>query len=189
MCQAAVEAVLKGAPITPIASNAAVTSDGPPLKAYNIRHLSKGESSAAANDPHQVKASRRFKCRADQEKSLKPCTGAADKAVRSPSHESSLSHQSMELRVNAADVESMVSEETAEASLLSRIEGESSPERADELAGARCPVEESELRLELTLGKETVARASHTVPVKKRRFDDGGLTDCGACKMELELLV
>ncbi|KAJ1391418.1 LOB domain-containing protein [Sesbania bispinosa] len=63
LCQAAVEAVLKGAPITPITSEAAANGRGPPLKAYDIRHVSKDENSAAAsNETHQrVKTRSRVK--------------------------------------------------------------------------------------------------------------------------------
>ncbi|KAF7811251.1 LOB domain-containing protein 41-like [Senna tora] len=53
-CQSAVEAVLKGVPITPINSDAAVTERGPPLKAYDIRHVSKDENSAASKESESV---------------------------------------------------------------------------------------------------------------------------------------
>ncbi|XP_056842246.1 LOB domain-containing protein 41 isoform X2 [Raphanus sativus] len=48
LCQAAVEAVMKGEPITEMATDAATNGQGPPLKMYDIRHISKDESSAVA---------------------------------------------------------------------------------------------------------------------------------------------
>ncbi|KAK7295796.1 hypothetical protein RJT34_18708 [Clitoria ternatea] len=59
LCQAAVEAVLKGAPITPITSEAAANGRGPPLKAYDIRHVSKDENSAASNETQQQRVKTR----------------------------------------------------------------------------------------------------------------------------------
>ncbi|XP_061348632.1 LOB domain-containing protein 40-like isoform X3 [Gastrolobium bilobum] len=73
LCQAAVEAVLRGAPITPITSEAAASGRGPPLKAYDIRHVSKDENSAAG---------------------WTGCCATEEVLNRSASHESSLSHQS-----------------------------------------------------------------------------------------------
>lgn len=204
LCQAAVEAVLKGQPITSITSEAAADGHGPPLKAYDIRHVSKDENSAASNEPKQAKTRYRFKRSVVKPKaskvgsgsgsgaddSAKPsCAGCcADEFNRSTSHESSLSHQS-EAAANvdgeSKETESMVSSETAEAELLFRPEPESARKRSE-------PVQEGELALELTLGLEPQSRAHHVVPVKKRRIDAYGLggrssADDGACKMELGL--
>lgn len=204
LCQAAVEAVLKGQPITSITSEAAADGHGPPLKAYDIRHVSKDENSAASNEPKQAKTRYRFKRSVVKPKpstvgsgsgsgaddSAKPsCAGCcADEFNRSTSHESSLSHQS-EAAANvdgeSKETESMVSSETAEAELLFRPEPESARKRSE-------PVQEGELALELTLGLEPQSRAHHVVPVKKRRIDAYGLggrssADDGGCKMELGL--
>lgn len=188
LCQAAVEAVLKGAPITPIASEAAANGHGPPLKAYDIRHVSKDENSAASNDHQRVKT----RCRARRvvkPKPSKPELGSAAEPVRvegndreeekrgkwsecyadqelmnrSTSHESSLSHQSEVAVVDgeSKETESMVSVETAEASLLLRAE------TGNESGGVEDGVE-----LELRLGLEPVARANHVVPMKKRRIEE-----------------
>ncbi|KAL4384435.1 hypothetical protein GQ457_15G015460 [Hibiscus cannabinus] len=105
LCQDAVEAVLKGAPITPIASEAAANGEGPPLKAYDIRHVSKDENSAASNDVQRVK-------RATKPKVPEPRCHEDEgfEGNRSTSHESSLSHQS-ELAVmdgESKETESMI---------------------------------------------------------------------------------
>ncbi|XP_015880531.3 LOB domain-containing protein 41 [Ziziphus jujuba] len=208
LCQAAVEAVLKGTPITPINSEAAANSHGPPLKAYDIRHVSKDENSAASNDHQKVKTRCRFKrsavvkpkprksggfrsvsdsacCEAANPKWASYCT-VTDELNRSTSHESSVSHQSEAVNLDgeSKETESMISVETAEASLF-RTEPELAP-KSDE------PVQEGELALELTLSLEPVSRAHHVVPVKKRRIEasgsvGGSTADDGACKMELGL--
>ncbi|KAJ8485451.1 hypothetical protein OPV22_017936 [Ensete ventricosum] len=66
LTQAAVEAVLKGAPIVQIPSETAASTPTPPLKAYDIRHVSKdpgpGGWARAAAELHQInKAGSRFK--------------------------------------------------------------------------------------------------------------------------------
>ncbi|XP_004304129.1 PREDICTED: LOB domain-containing protein 41-like [Fragaria vesca subsp. vesca] len=206
LCQAAVENVLKGQPITPITSEAAANGHGPPLKAYDIRHVSKDENSAASTDPQKAKTRYRFKRSAVKPKPNKTGSGSGvedaaaarfeakpywvgDEFNRSTSHDSSLSHQSEAANVDgdSKETESMVSSETAEASLLFRAEPESSPRKRT------APVQESELALELTLGLESSSsRAPHVVPVKKRRveasgFCGGSSSGDGACKMELGL--
>nr|XP_043618040.1 LOB domain-containing protein 41 [Erigeron canadensis] len=65
LCQNAVEAVLNGAPITQITSDTAETNNGPPFKAYDIRHISKetnNNSSCSTDHLHRVVKTRgRFK--------------------------------------------------------------------------------------------------------------------------------
>ncbi|XP_068303444.1 LOB domain-containing protein 41-like [Pyrus communis] len=207
LCQVAVEAVLKGQSITPITSEAAANGHGPPLKAYDIRHVSKDENSAASNDPQKVKTRYRFKrsavkpktnkvgsgsgsgCGSGADESAKPSwTGcSADKFNRSMSHESSLSHQSEAAATvdgDSKESESMISSETAEAELFFRAEPESARKRTES-------VQDGELALELTLGLQPQSRANHVVPVKKRRIEAGfgGVSpaDDGACKIELGL--
>ncbi|XP_061369066.1 LOB domain-containing protein 41-like [Gastrolobium bilobum] len=180
LCQAAVEAVLKGSPITPITSDAAAFGRGPPLKAYDIRHVSKDENLAALHEGHRVKTRSRFK-RTGSGAIIKPKTlkgteaGSSEPDVenRSASHESTLSRQS-----EAAMAESVVSVET---SILFHDEPESNvkvSDRADESGG--------DVGLELTLGFEPDSRAHHVIPMKKRRIE---LKDweSGSCKMELGL--
>lgn len=61
LCQAAVEAVLEGAPITPVPSELVGSSMSPPFKVYDIRHVSKDENSAASDRLHKVQSRNRFK--------------------------------------------------------------------------------------------------------------------------------
>ncbi|KAF8010206.1 hypothetical protein BT93_J0980 [Corymbia citriodora subsp. variegata] len=206
LCQTAVEAVLKGLPITPIASEAAANSHAPPSRVYDIRHVSKDETAAAVADLHRVRARCRFKRSGAKARSASSGSGSASAAAaeesapvqdepakcsddepnRSTSHESSLSHQSEVVAAAAAgaanaegdskETLSAVSEETAEPPMLFRA---AEQEPVDD----RRPGGAEEIGLELTLGFEPVARANHVVPVKKRRFEDYG----ASCKMELGL--
>ncbi|KAG6777480.1 hypothetical protein POTOM_017303 [Populus tomentosa] len=199
LCQAAVEAVLRGASITQINSETAANAQGPPLKAYDIRHVSKDENSAASNDANRV----RTRCRVGRvvkPKASKPACGGnglgsivvdmsatRDGLTRSTSHESSVSHQS-ELAMADGESketdESMMSVETAEDSLLFRSEPESKSDLATQDAASN---EIAGLGLDLALGLEPVSRAHHVVPVKKRRIEALGSSDIDTCKMELGL--
>ena len=198
LCQAAVENVLKGAPITPITSEAAASGRGPPLKAYDIRHVSKDENSAAASNETQhqrVKTRSRVKRPlannnakpksttnennnnkgtelGSAEPSLVACEWTEEVMNRSGSHDSTLSHQSE--AANAVESESILSAET---SILFRDEPESNPKRLDRT---------DDVGLELTLGFEPVSGAQHVVPVKKRRIDLKDFSG-SSCKMELGL--
>ncbi|KAF5748021.1 hypothetical protein HS088_TW05G00753 [Tripterygium wilfordii] len=188
LCQAAVEAVLKGAPITPINSEAAANGNEPPLKAYDIRHVSKDENSAASNDLHRVKTRCRVKRAVIKPKAIKPVpvnetpnwrASYMEELNRSTSHESSVSHQSVGANVvdgESKETESMISVETAEPSMLFLADPESGVDRNE---GAR---NGTDLGLELTLGLEPLSREHHVIPVKKRRTE---AYDVDACKMEL----
>ncbi|WKA03809.1 hypothetical protein VitviT2T_021896 [Vitis vinifera] len=189
LCQAAVEAVLKGEPITQITSEAAATGQGPPLKAYDIRHVSKDENSAA-NDLHRAKNRCRFKRSGVRAKSgNKAGTNSvaeskqgmnrgslADELNRSTSHDSTVSHPSEPHTVEGESREtvSMVSVETAEPSFLFRAEQKrvQKPEKREENRG---------LELELTLGLG---------PIQSERYMSGktggyGPSDGEGCKMEM----
>lgn len=190
LCQAAVEAVLKGAPITPINSEAAATGDGPPLKAYDIRHVSKDENSVASNDGganRRVKTRCRFKRSAVKAKGSKGIDSTVDESTRrfcstelnrSSSGESSLSHQSdsRHLENESKETESMISVETAEVSpppmpsVLFRSES-SSVLKSTGQDGGVVAIPQSELALELTLGMEPALRAQHVIPMKKRKIE------------------
>lgn len=199
LCQAAVEAVLKGAPITPITSEAAASGRGPPLKAYDIRHVSRDENSAASNETQQQRVKTRSRVKrsvaklkpAGEEKnggkraescSAEPVEEARGGAGRvgwtgevlnrsgSHDHESSLSHQS-EAANAAAEGESKESE-----SIVSVETAENSVLFRNEPESNRKRVDrtgessEDHVGLELTLGFEP-ARVHHVVPVKKRRIE------------------
>ncbi|XP_050226618.1 LOB domain-containing protein 40 [Mercurialis annua] len=201
LCQAAVESVLKGIPVTPINSEAAANGHGPPLKAYDIRHVSKDENSAASNEPIRVKTRcrvrRAMKPKASdggiginetKNSNSKPGTGL----TRSLSHESSVSHQSELAMVDgdSKETESMISVETAEVSLLFRAEPESAAkgnEGISEDHGSSSTEMVVGLGLELTLGLEPASRASHVVPVKKRKIESSCYSDDDTCKIELGL--
>ncbi|KAL2335280.1 hypothetical protein Fmac_016493 [Flemingia macrophylla] len=165
LCQAAVEAVLKGEPITPITSEAAASGQAPPLKAYDIRHVSRKETSEKETRKTKTRSKRTggtlFKPKASKGTRFEPETA---------SHESGLSHLSEAAAAAAMskESESVVSAET------SNMFGEE-PE-SDEGTG--------EIGLELTLGFEPVSRF---VPMKKRRIElsCGGLAENEPCKAEL----
>ncbi|KAG6779181.1 hypothetical protein NC652_011086 [Populus alba x Populus x berolinensis] len=199
LCQAAVEAVLRGASITQINSETAANAQGPPLKAYDIRHVSKDENSAASNDANRV----RTRCRVGRvvkPKASKPSCGGnglgsivadlsatRDGLTRSTSHESSVSHQSELAMVDGESKEtdeSMMSVETAEDSLLFRSEPESKSDLATQDAASN---EIPGVGLDLALGLEPVSRAHLVVPVKKRRIEAPWSSDIDTCKMELGL--
>ncbi|KAK2652230.1 hypothetical protein Ddye_012086 [Dipteronia dyeriana] len=204
LCQTAVEAVLKGAPITPINSEAAAIGQGPPLKAYDIRHVSKDENSAASAD--RVKTRSRIKRVVKPKASKVAEFGSVDDSVRrhqekcyademnngSTSHESSLSHQS-ELAVvenESKESGSMVSEETAEpASLLFLPESESGSKTNDRVNPDWCGGGGAiGVGLELTLGLDPVpSRAQHVVPVKKRKLEGSGSCEGDTCRVKLGL--
>ncbi|CAL5326005.1 unnamed protein product [Camellia sinensis] len=179
LCQKAVEAVLKGAPITRIESEDAERNNGPPLKAYDIRHVSKGDS-AGSSDLHRVRTRSKFKKSGVKKPKTRLSVGSGDDSGheemnRSTSHESSLSHQS-EFAANV-EVESL------EASFLHRAEPKSDAKPND---GA---VEDGEVELELTLGFEPISRSHHSVNTKENaigRFSDSAADD-GECRMELRL--
>ncbi|KAG6607034.1 LOB domain-containing protein 41, partial [Cucurbita argyrosperma subsp. sororia] len=192
LCQAAVEAVLKGAPIIPINSEAAATGDGPPLKAYDIRHISKDENSAASNDGganRRVRTRCRFKRSAVKDKESTGIASAVAESTRrlfssteinrSSSGDSSLSHQSdsPHLEHESKETESMISVETADVSPPSppsaffRSESSHVQRKFTNHDGVRMTIPESELALELTLGMEPVSRAQHVVPMKKRKIE------------------
>ncbi|KAL3527051.1 hypothetical protein ACH5RR_011707 [Cinchona calisaya] len=188
LCQNAVEAVLKGAPITQIESEAAETNNGPPLKAYDIRHVNKSEKSDGSGDLHRVRTRCRFKRSAVKPKvvvgnvwvsSRDQDDSGHEEANRSTSHESSLSHQS-EAEAEAAarnvegesrDIESLASEETAEVEVLERFQHNESAVEKDE----RAEDGEIELELELTLGFESRSRTPCVKPKEIKPAKDDGV--------------
>ncbi|CAH2055287.1 unnamed protein product, partial [Thlaspi arvense] len=171
LCQAAVEAVMKGDPITEIATEAATNGQGPPLKMYDIRHISKDENSGSATASTDLKRtkSRRTKRVAAV---VKPEESGGKSGGGEASHESSLSHQS-EI-VAAHEGESKESESNVPEAMTF------SPPAVQGAAG--------EIKLDLTLGLEPVSRAYHVVPVKKRKIGVfGTCQEESPCKTELVL--
>jgi len=177
LCQAAVEAVLKGEPITQIASEVAANGRAPPLKAYDIRHVSKDENSA--NRTQKGKTRVRVK-RTGGDVVIKPKASngigfvpVEPETNQTTSHESGLSHLSEAAAIvegESKESESVVSVETC------NLLGETKvSDRTDEGS--------NEIGLELRLGFEPVSREHHMVPMKKRRID---VKSCGD-SMELGL--
>ncbi|XP_057739146.1 LOB domain-containing protein 40-like [Arachis stenosperma] len=188
LCQAAVEAVLKGMPITPINSELAESGRGPTFKAHDIRHVSKPHKNTVTVASHETK---RVKTRSRIKKPK-----VAEVAKRASSHESSLSHERVEAVATAAEgeskeIESDVSVETTTITTTVRFHDE--PDSDAKGRGGSAEVCGNEVGLELTLGFETVSREHDVVvPMKKRRIDlkdfcGGVSSDNGSCKMELGL--
>ncbi|XP_010463667.1 PREDICTED: LOB domain-containing protein 41-like [Camelina sativa] len=172
LCQDAVEGVMKGEPITEIATDAATIGQGPPLKSYDIRHNSKDDNSAAAaatgsTDLKQGKTRRAKRVAALEKQSESDGKSGGGEA----SHESSLSHQS---------------------EVVAGHEGESkeSESNASEVLAFSPPAVQGsgEIKLDLTLGLEPVSREYDVVPVKKRRIGVFGTCQKeSTCKTELVL--
>ncbi|KAG6490391.1 LOB domain-containing protein 40-like [Zingiber officinale] len=141
-CQAAVDAVLRGAPVVPIPTETAASASAPPLKGYDIRHVSKDP---AGESLHKVNAlgRARFKRHGVQPAPAQPQQQHRPTAqfLSSRSHESTSSCRAAE--PEPPTNESMSSAETAEAgSHVSQGE----PDRSSSSTSS------SEALLELTLG-------------------------------------
>ncbi|KAJ4960790.1 hypothetical protein NE237_020700 [Protea cynaroides] len=211
LCQTAVEAVLKGAPIVQIPSEAAVIP-GVPMKAYDIRHVSKEENSTVSQELlHKVKTRGRFKRSAIKPKakigsaaefisetavSDAAATITTDKWQRcyheddfnrasSHDHESSGSHSHRTELNGEGDRESR---ETESMFSVETVEP-SLMSRAETARAVKfdSQTDESEVELELTLGFEPVHRTDTVVvgPNKGRGDINGSGYD--TCKMELSL--
>lgn len=189
LCQNAVEAVLKGAPITQIATDDAVAKNGPPLKACDIRHVNRDDNLSGSNDLNRVKTRCRFKRSTVKSKRSRVCVGSVeeesrnDSANRSPSHESSLSHQSEAAEPVVERVsrqsESRGSAETAEPEADHVVGVEPNSNSDDGLA------DNDGIELDLTLGFEPIK-----LSLKRKELSRGGAggsADGGFCKMELGL--
>ncbi|KAJ4886309.1 LOB domain-containing protein 41 [Raphanus sativus] len=155
LCQSAVEAVMRGEPITEMATDAATSGQGPPLKMYDIRHISKDENSPAAaaagsTDPKRGKKARRAKRVASAAAVAKPAESEGKSAggEGEASHDSSLSHQSEVVAPH--EEESNISKVMTFSPTAVQCSGE--------------------IKLDLTLGLEPASRADHVVPVKKRKM-------------------
>ncbi|CAA7038566.1 unnamed protein product [Microthlaspi erraticum] len=172
LCQAAVEAVMKGEPITEIATDAATSGQGPPLKMYDIRHISKDQNAAGKDtvttDEKRVKT-RRFK---RVLAFAKPAESEGKSDGGEASHESSLSHQSEVVAAHEGESK----------------ESESNISEVMTFLPPAVKVSSGDVKLDLTLGLEPVSRAYHVVPVKKRKTGVfGTCQEQNACKTELML--
>ncbi|KAI3665538.1 hypothetical protein L6452_44165 [Arctium lappa] len=199
LCQDAVEAVLNGSPIVQVVSDTEETNNGPPLKAYDIRHVSKDENSGGSksNELHLIRTRCRFKRSASKGKakenrvwvgSCEEESGRDEVNNRSSSHESTLSHQSEPAHVAEGE-----SHETAEGSLVSAETADhgsaTAPVKAEMDEPATIQEDNDEIGLELTLGYEPVRR-SRSRSLQNVEKVTGASDNSGdaICRMELGLL-
>lgn len=148
-CQNAVDAVLGGSQIMEVPCDTAAIRPILPLKAYDIRHLSKDANSP--HDLHKAKTRSRFKrCGARSKPHLDSaefCNPGWNQFSpvdynRAPSHDSSLIQQ---------ETDSMFSVETVEASLAT-------PPKPNQLLKSDGQTDKTEAGLELTLGFYPISR-------------------------------
>lgn len=179
LCQNAVEAVLKGSPITQITSDAAETHNGPPLKPYDIRHVIKNENTAAAaasNDLHRVRVRPKFKrsaAKAGRVRQVSVDSGDDDRDTnfcRSTSHDSSLSHQSEAVAPSRDVVSQLAVEETEmvtethndKLEVVERLNNKDSSSSSSSSSSDKKIIDDGEIELELTLGFEPLSRTTTT---------------------------
>ncbi|XP_051126672.1 LOB domain-containing protein 41-like [Andrographis paniculata] len=174
LCQRAVEAVLNGAPITPLAVDAAETKAAPPMKAYDIRHVNRELSQLSeSNNLHRVRRPSRFKRSArNTNRRSRIWVGSGDESGRddvhrSPSHDSSLSHQSEAAEPNV-ERESRATESLA---------SDGAPEPALDSSG------DGDVDLDLALGFKSFKRCNK--PPKDSAWKEGAAA--GKSKIELGL--
>ncbi|GER28878.1 LOB domain-containing protein 41 [Striga asiatica] len=172
LCQDAVEAVLKGDPITRMAAEFAEHKSGPPLKTGDIRHIFKEDGQSGSNDLRRVRTRCRFKRSASKSKRSRVWVDPVESAneeelTRSPSHESSLSQQSEPVDERTSQQgETRGPLETSEPELV--VAGPNSKS-------------DGEIELDLTLGLEPIKRGVKPKPIK------AGDSASGFGKMELGL--
>ncbi|WOK92448.1 LOB domain-containing protein 40 [Canna indica] len=157
LCQAAVEAVLKGAPIVQIPYETAASTPAPPLKAYDIRHVFKEpRAGAAAAELHKVNKPRsRFK-RPGAKAACRP-PSPPPVFERAPSHESAGSHAT-EARPAADQQADAAERECRENENESMSSADTAEEASHVSQGEPEQAEEDEVALDLTLGFELVFR-------------------------------
>ncbi|KAI4350908.1 hypothetical protein L6164_005312 [Bauhinia variegata] len=95
LCQAAVEAVLRGVPIKQVSSDSALDGVSPLLKACDIRHVAKKGNSCAVDQLHKVKSRSKFKRKGEKPKSHVQVESVAELTVQSENElDGSVSHDS-----------------------------------------------------------------------------------------------
>ncbi|GFP85308.1 LOB domain-containing protein 41 [Phtheirospermum japonicum] len=181
LCQNAVEAVLKGDPITQIASD--VAKNGPPLKACDIRHINKDDNLSGSNDLRRVRTRCRFKRSGAKSKRSRVWIGPIEESVneveevnRSPSHESSLSQQS-------EMAEPVVERVSRSNESLGSAETGAEPECVGVEANLNSDIE---IELDLTLGFEPIRSCAKPKELKPSQAGEPVGED-GLWKMELGL--
>ncbi|KAK1433247.1 hypothetical protein QVD17_10156 [Tagetes erecta] len=154
LCQNAVEAVLQGSPITQINSDTAETNNGPPFKAYDIRHITKDENSGGSNEIHRVRTRGRFK-RSGKGKEGRVSVGSKENQSGQNENNDMSSHESALSQQSEVAEESLASVETSQpAEMEAEVEGK--------------------IELELTLGHEPVDRVKSKEVVVAAGFEGSG---------------
>ncbi|CAK9147722.1 unnamed protein product [Ilex paraguariensis] len=155
LCHAAVEAVLKGAPIVQVSSDSAVSSMSPPLKACDIRHVSRDENTAGSSrDLHVVKSRGRFKRASKPNPKVGSDVDDAARVMWSWSHKDGL------LDGGSASHNSGVVSQLAEPPSRGVESGEADSSSVETVEPSLANIEErADVELELTLGFESVVRA------------------------------
>ncbi|RWW53596.1 hypothetical protein BHE74_00039912 [Ensete ventricosum] len=180
LCQEAVEAVLKGAPIAQIPSEMAASAPAPQLKACDIRHVSKGSGAArAAADLHKVNK-RRSRFKRSGAELAKPAAPLSD-FQPTQSHDSTASHAT-EPGPAAAGASGEDGECRDSMSSADTVEEEASHVSQGEPDNA-------EVVLELTLGFEPMSRPTPSLTGRSgphRRCDLSAM-DTGDCTADLGL--
>ncbi|URD77660.1 LOB domain-containing protein [Musa troglodytarum] len=174
LCQAAVEAVLRGSPIVQIPSETAAATPVPALKAYDIRHVAKDA------ELHKVNKNRtRFKRPGAKPRRL-PTSPVEPGEQPEPagadlSHESAASHASQPNAFGGGgDGDGRENESVFSADAASHVS-----------QGELSPAEEGEVGLELTLGLETGLRPDRAIrPAGDARCDVSRL-NADTCKVDL----
>ncbi|CAI9773723.1 unnamed protein product [Fraxinus pennsylvanica] len=169
LCQAAVEAVLSGASVAQFSSeSAASTMMSPPLKAGDIRHVSKDDNPAAwTRDSQKVKTRGRFK-KVEAKPELR--AGSHDDVNNAARVMWSWCHEKEELGVTSPSRDSGVSQGEQEMPFsrgLEIREGDSASMETVEASSAKSgelTADGSGIELELTLGFEPVAKKSKVGP-------------------------
>lgn len=159
LCQAAVEAVLSGSQIIPVASDSAVGGVTPPLKACDIRHVSRDEASTTVSQNlHRVKSRNRFKRTAASKQKPNP------KPNSNSSEPSNVAEFILGSNRQLYDLDS-VANRNPEASCLPSHGGDRDSDSVSvetveaSLAKADDRTDGSDVELELTLGLQPVAKS------------------------------
>ncbi|KAL1566594.1 LOB domain-containing protein 40-like [Salvia divinorum] len=175
LCQAAVEAVLKGAPIAPMPTDAAEAKNGPPLKAFDLRHVTKEDTLSGSDDLHRVRTRCRFK-RARRSRVWSPDESG---------NGSALSHQSATAEPVAERTSRLRSEESLGSAGTPEPEAGTDAGRISE-SEERGDGGEDGMGLDLALGFEPIKCC---VKPKSWKLGEGvdSAEETGLCKMELRL--
>lgn len=164
LCQAAVEAVLRGEPITQVSPESAFDGVSPLLKLCDIRHVGKKGNSCASDKLHKVRSGSQFKRSGAKRKKPEVEPAGAELMARSGSE------------LNGSGVSEHRSGSPggeADSSTVEMTEGWPEPAKNDERSEAEA--ENGELELELTMWWGQQAKG-HT--------DING-SDANTCKLTL----